>query len=249
MTRRWALIIDLVILIALWHIAAESWDKNFLPAPVEVLTAFLDEMGNGMAEHILASTRRVFASTILGAVLAAPVAIFTAQSQRFDQFVTPLMYFAYPAPKVVFLPIILLFLGLEDESKVFLITLIIFFQVFVIVRDAARQVPPQTLDSVQSLGATRWHLLRYVYFPVSLPAVLTALKVSTGTAIAVLFIAESFATRTGLGHYIQDNSVRFAYPEMYAGILAMSMLGLVLFGLLSYLENRVSRWRENHAGA
>lgn len=155
------------------------------------------------------------------------------------------MYFLYPVPKVVFLPVILVFLGLTDTSRVFLITLIIFFQVYVIVRDAAGQVRPETLDSVYSLGASRWHMLRYVYIPVTIPAIMTALKISAGTAIAVLFIAESFATTTGLGYYIMIESWgRVAYANMYAGILAISLLGSILFLVTSFLERRLGRWRE-----
>ena len=130
-----------------------------------------------------------------------------------------------------------------DESRIFLITLIIFFQVFVIIRDAAAQVPPETLESLSSLGAGRWHALRYIYIPVSIPAVMTALKISAGTAIAVLFIAETFAGSSGLGYYIVNQWNRFAYDKMYAGILAMSLLGLGLFGVFAGLERSLTRWQ------
>lgn len=245
MTRRRALIIDLVILIALWFIAAESLDKAFLPSPLTVVQTFFAELGSDLPEHIFISARRVLVSVLIGALTATPLAILSAQIKRLDMFVSPLVYFAYPAPKIVFLPIIILLVGLGDPSMVLLISLIIFFQVFVIVRDAAAQVPPQTLDSVHSLGANPWHMLRYVYLPMSIPAVLTALKVSTGTAIAVLFIAETIGNNVGLGYYIVvEQWNRFAYDKVYAGILAMSLLGLVLFLVLNTLEKYWGRWQE-----
>jgi ABC-type nitrate/sulfonate/bicarbonate transport system permease component len=246
MNRRTALIIDLIVLLVLWHIAAESLQKPFLPTPLQVLVAFISELQNGLLIHVGVSTRRVLVSVFLGAAIAAPLAILTAQNRLLDMFISPLMYFTYPTPKIVFLPIIIFFLGLGDPSMQFLIALIIFFQVFVIVRDAAAQVAPETLDSVYSLGANRWHTLRHVYIPMSIPAVLTALKISIGTAIAVLFIAESIGNNVGLGYYIiVEQWNRFAYEKVYAGILAMSLLGLGLFVLLSQLEQRLSRWQNN----
>ncbi|MGQ9887303.1 MAG: ABC transporter permease [Aggregatilineales bacterium] len=241
-----ALLLSLAALLLLWHAAATALDVNFLPAPLAVLARFVEELAGGsLWAHTLASARRVSLSVLAGAALAAPLAVLAAQIRLLDRFITPLLYFTYPAPKVVFLPLIVVFLGLGDESKVFLIGLIIFFQVFVIVRDAAAQVRPETLESINALGANHWHRLRYVYLPVSLPAVMTALKVSAGTAIAVLFIAETIGTTTGLGYYIMNAWGRFAYPSLYAGILAMSLLGLALFVLFDLLEKRLTRWQKS----
>lgn len=242
--RRWPLLLDLALLLLLWHAAAAALDANFLPPPLTVLERFAAELRDGeLWMHTLVSARRVGVSIALGTALAVPLAVLAAQMRPLDRFVTPLLYFTYPAPKVVFLPLIVVFLGLGDESKIFLIGLIIFFQVFVIVRDAAGQVRPETLESINALGANHWHRLRYVYVPVSLPAVMTALKVSAGTAIAVLFIAETIGTTTGLGYYIMNAWGRFAYPSLYAGILAMSLLGLGLFVLFDLLEKRLTRWQ------
>lgn len=244
MNRRLALTIDILLLVGLWHIAAEAADRSFLPTPAEVLTTFFSEMGVSLPDHIIASARRVLVSVLVGTAISLPLAIIAAQSRLLDAFISPFIYFAYPAPKIVFLPIIIFIFGLGDPSIVVLIGLIVFFQVYVIVRDAAGQVPPQTLDSVQSLGAKRWHLLRYVYIPMSIPAVLTALKVSVGTAIAVLFIAESIGNTVGLGYYIVvEQWNRFAYTKVYAGILAMSLLGLAFFLVLTALERYWGRWR------
>jgi len=243
--RRAALIIDLALLIAVWFIGAALLDQPYLPDPIAVIRTFVAELQNGeLWRHAWASVQRVVISVVIGTVAATPIAILTAESDGLDRFISPLMFFLYPAPKIVFLPIIIYFLGLGDPSIIFLIALIIFFQIFVIVRDATAQVPPQTLDSVQSLGARRWQMIRYVYVPVSLPSIVTALKISTGTAIAVLFIAESIGNNVGLGYYIVvEQWNRFAYENVYAGILAISLVGLVMFVSLNLLEKRLTRWR------
>ena len=105
-------------------------------------------------------------------------------------------------------------------------------------------IEEKTLLSVRSLGAGRRALFRYVYIPSSLSAILTALRQSVGTAVAVLYIAELFATQRGLGYYIYLNgNTLFNYPAMYAGVVAMSLLGLGLYFTIDRLEHRLCPWR------
>ncbi|MBW2286110.1 MAG: ABC transporter permease subunit [Deltaproteobacteria bacterium] len=180
--------------------------------------------------HFLASAGRVLAATTLAVFTAVPIGLGLGQIKSLDRIFSPLIAIVYPIPKIVFLPVIYVLLGITDISKIFLIALIIFFQILVVVRDEAANLRPELILSVRSLGAGRRALYRYVYLPASLPAVLTALRVSVGTAIAVLFIAEQSLTTYGLGYYIVVETFQvLLYPEMYAGILAMSLLGLVLY--------------------
>jgi len=165
------------------------------------------------------------------------------QLPKVNRIFAPLIAIVYPIPKIVFLPVIYVLMGITDISKIFLIALIIFFQILVVVRDEAANLHPELILSVRSLGAGRRALFRYVYFPASLPAMLTALRVSVGTAIAVLFIAEQSLTTYGLGYYIVVETYQvLRYPEMYAGILAMSLLGLALYFVIYNLELRVNRF-------
>ena len=137
----------------------------------------------------------------------------------------------------------MLFLGVGDTAKIFLIFLILFFQIIVLVRDQAAAITPQMILSLRSLGAGHRALFRFVYLPASLPAILTALRQSVGTAVAVLYIAELFATQKGLGYYIYYNgSTLLNYPAMYAGVLAMSVLGLGLYFSVDWLERWLCPW-------
>jgi ABC-type nitrate/sulfonate/bicarbonate transport system permease component len=169
---------------------------------------------------------------------------FLGQSKKLNSLFSPLIYLVYPVPKVVFVPIVLLFLGIGDAPKIAIIFLILFFQILVLVRDQAAGLRPELIQSVRSLGAGRRALFRFVYLPASLPAILTALRQSVGTAVAVLYIAELFATQKGLGYYIYLNgSTLFNYPAMYAGVVAMSLLGLGLYFTVDWLERRLCPWQ------
>jgi NitT/TauT family transport system permease protein len=231
-------------LLVVWQLASMLIDKPLLPTPWEVIRAFILELPEELGRHLLVSGWRVVASVLLAVVTAVPAGLALGLSPAADRIATPVIYLLYPIPKIVFLPVILLLLGIGNVSKVFIIALILFFQMLVVVRDEAANLRPELIASVRSLGAGRRAILGFVYLPACLPAVLTSLRVSIGTAIAVLFFAESFATTSGLGYYIIVEAWgRLAYPEMYAGVLAMSLLGLTLYFIVDGMERRLCPWQ------
>lgn len=228
----------------LWLALAALVDRPILPGPIIVLRTFFLELPKSLGQHFLVSLWRVVASTLLSIVLAVPAGLVLGQSERLNRIFAPVIYLLFPIPKVVLVPVILLFLGVGDLPKIAIITLILFFQILVLVRDQAAGLRPELVHSVRSLGAGRRALFRFVYLPASLPAILTALRQSIGTAVAVLYIAELFATRYGLGYYIYLNgSTLLNYPKMYAGVLAMSLLGLGLYFAADGLHRRLCPWQ------
>jgi ABC-type nitrate/sulfonate/bicarbonate transport system permease component len=243
--RRRDLLLASVLIILLWQTAAWLINRPILPAPLTVLFVFGRDLKNGeLAGHFLVSLWRVTAGTALAILTAAPAGLVLGQSKRVNRFFSPVIYLLYPIPKVVFVPIILLFFGIGDAAKIVIIFLILFFQILVLVRDQAAGLRPELIQSVRSLGAGRRALFRYVYLPASLPAILTALRQSVGTAVAVLYIAELFATTRGLGYYIYfEGSTLLDYPAMYAGVVAMSLLGLGMYFTVDRLERYLCPWQ------
>jgi len=234
-----------LILLLIWQIAAWLLDKPILPAPMTVGAAFVLETLNGnLPRHFLMSLWRVLASTTLAILFAVPAGLALGQLERLNRIFAPMIYLVYPIPKVVLVPVILLLFGVGDFPKIIIIFLILFFQILVLVRDQALGIRPELLMSVRSLGAGRRALFRFVYIPASLPAILTALRQSVGTSVAVLYVAELVATQWGLGYYIYFNgSTLFDYPAMYAGIVTLSLMGLVLYFTVDWLERRLCPWQ------
>ena len=240
-----AALIGLLMFLFCWQLLAWIIRQPIMPSPLLVLPLFVKSILGDLGLHFLASTGRVLAAIGLAVITAVPVGLGLGQSPRLDRIFAPLIAIVYPIPKIVFLPVIYVLMGITDLSKIFLIAVIIFFQILVVVRDEAANLHPELILSVRSLGAGRRALFRYVYFPASLPAVLTALRISVGTAIAVLFIAEQSLTTYGLGYYIVVETYQvLRYPEMYTGILAMSLLGLVLYLVIYNLEHRFCRYQD-----
>jgi NitT/TauT family transport system permease protein len=240
-----SLVAALTAIVAVWALAACLVRKPFLPYPWSACAALRTRVEDGsLALHLGATAKRVGVALAIAAPLATGIGLASGRSKSLDAFVSPFVYLLHPLPKVAFLPIIMLFLGLGDAAKVFLIALIIFGQLLVSARDAARALPQSLVDSMRSLGASRADIARHVVFPYALPALLSALRVGLGTAIAVLFIAETFASETGLGWYIVDAWTRVDYPDMYAAIIALSLFGLGCYLVVDVAEALLCRWRD-----
>ncbi len=246
MIRRREMLIALGVLLLLWQGFAMALNQPILPSPLEVAAAFAREIPRGQLPlHFLVSLWRVIASLVLSIALAVPAGLVLGQSQQLNRLFSPFIYLTYPIPKVVLVPVVMLFLGVDERAKIVVIFLILFFQILVLVRDQAAGLRPELIQSVRSLGAGRKALFRFVYLPASLPAILTGVRQSIGTAVAVLYVAELFATQYGLGYYIYyEGSTLLDVPAMYAGIVAMSLLGVMLYLATDWLERRLCPWMQ-----
>jgi ABC-type nitrate/sulfonate/bicarbonate transport system ATPase subunit/ABC-type nitrate/sulfonate/bicarbonate transport system permease component len=235
-----------LLVLALWELLALVLAKPFLPLPTLVMTRFVQGFAQGrLLVHVLVSLRRVFGAILLAAPLAWVLGLAAGRIGTVDALLSPLVYLLHPLPKVAFLPLLMLFLGLGDASKLALMGLVVFGQLFVGARDSAKSIPPPLVDTVRSLGGRRSFLFAKVVVPSTLPMLLSSLRISLGTAIAVLFLSETFASMDGLGWYIMDSWSRVDYPDMYAAIMALSLVGLGLYLVLDALEALLLRWRES----
>jgi NitT/TauT family transport system permease protein len=159
-------------------------------------------------------------------------------SRRLDKYLSPITYLSYPVPKLALMPIIMLLFGIGELSKIIITALIIVFQLIISIRDAVRQIPEEDYDLLTSLNATLWNRFRHITIPAALPAIFSSLRVSVGTAISVLMIAESYGTDRGLGFYIIDTWMRADYTQMYFGIFCLAAIGFFIFAALDAAQAR-----------
>ncbi|MEE8716722.1 MAG: ABC transporter permease [Coriobacteriales bacterium] len=231
-----------------WHLTSIAVDSPALPTPAQTVPMIGRYFG-AIAPAFWVSLYRIVGGILIGAVPAVPIGLALGRSRRADAVLAPVLYLLYPVPKIVLLPVLLVLLGLGDAPKIALIALTVFFQVLVSVRDSAKLVPEESILSVRSLGAGRMGVYRHVILPAVMPELFTALRIGSGTAVAVLFLAESFAGSTGLGYFIVDSWGRLAYARMFAGIVAMAALGVLLYAVIDVIEGRLTRWRRAGTGA
>jgi ABC-type nitrate/sulfonate/bicarbonate transport system permease component len=239
--RWWSYLITALAIYGVWHVVALILDSIALPTPLTVLFAFIAGLNDDLILHSLISTLRIVYGIALAFSLAVPIGL-VSHERRVDKFVAPLIYMLYPIPHIVLLPVIILLFGIGDLSKIIMIALIVFFQILVTTRDASRNISGNYIYPMLSLGASKKEIYKHVILPASFPKILTAMRISVGTAIAVLFFVESFATTRGLGYLIMDAWSRADYPDLYAAIVTMGILGFGVYILIDRVEKKVCRW-------
>lgn len=238
-------IIAAVFFLVLWQAVTLLVGENIVPSPWQTFASLFQEIQTGRYwMHYGVSAYRIVASITLAFIAAVPLGLAFGASRRLDRFTGPFIYLSHPIPKIVFLPLILLAFGLGNMSKIFLIGLIVFFQLLITTRDAARQITTEMRYSMKSLGAGRWHFFWHVVWPVSLPGIFTSLRIGAGTAVAVLFFVESIGTQYGLGLYILDAWSMADSRIMFVGIVSLSSLGVIIYEIFDLLEKYYCAWKD-----
>jgi len=245
MKAGWGYVWAALLLLAAWQ-AGSWWAGDAVVAgPAEVLRKLMAEsQTERFWRHVGASWLRVLAALMVSFVAAVPLGLALGSSRRADRLARPLIYLTYPVPKIVLLPLVFLIFGIGDLGKIAMISIILFFQLLITTRDAARSVGRGARYSLYSLGGSRWDLFVHVIWPSCLPAVFTALRIATGTVVAVLFFVESIGTRYGMGFYILDAWGRADVPQIFVGIVVLAVMGVILYETFDILERIFCRWNQ-----
>ncbi len=237
-------ILAICFLLAFWYGVSLLVDSNVVPPPHRVFCNFLNEGPLLFARHFSASSLRILSALFLSVALGVPAGILLGRSKTLDRLTSSVIYIVYPVPKIVFLPIVIILLGLGNSSKIFIIFFIVFFQILVTTKDAAKSIGDEEILSVRSLGGSSFDVFRHVIVPAILPGIFTSIRIAIGTCVAVLFFVESFATEEGLGYLIIDAWSKFDYVLMYNAIIAMGALGLALYVAVDRLQKYLCPWME-----
>lgn len=227
----------------LWYLFSLKVNMKILPPPTEVYSNMFKLSNQELYKHVLVSLYRVSSGIIVSLIIGSLIGLLMAYSRTWNKILNPLVYFTYPIPKTALLPIVMLLYGLGDKSKIIIIVLILVFQIIVAVRDAAFNIPYETYNPIRSLGASKLQIFSHITLPAILPELLTTLRLSIGTALSILFFAEGYGTKYGIGYYILDAWSRISYLEMYTGIIVLGLLGFVLFMLIDILEESLFKWK------
>ncbi len=228
-----------------WFLLAQITGLPIIPSPVKVAMNIGDIFFGELVIHSAYSLGRIIAGLLLAFIVGVPVGVLMGWSRKADSLLAPLVYLTYPVPKIALLPIVMLLFGLGDSSKTIMLFLILVFQIVIAVRDSIHRIPEEAFYPLMSLGASFPVILWEVLLPASVPKFVTAIRVAMATAISVLFFTETFGTQYGMGYFIMDAWLRVNYLEMYSGIVILSGMGLILFGILDFAERYFCRWQGN----
>jgi len=234
----------LLLIVAVWYLLYFTMDSAIISSPAAVIQVFLANFSSEILPHLLMSFYRITAAVAISLLLGVSIGLLTGMHSKIDRFLAPLIYLLYPIPKIAFLPVFMLLFGLGDLAKIILVIVIVIFQIIVTTRDGVRSIDSKYFASARSLGMDRFDIYRHLVLPAIFPGILTALRITIGTSIAVLFFAENFAVRYGIGYYIMNSWSMVNYLKMYSGIIAVSLLGFFLFKGIDLLEQRFCSWQK-----
>ncbi|WP_024677926.1 taurine ABC transporter permease TauC [Pseudomonas syringae] len=245
--------LTLVTLLALWWaVTAGGWiEPLFLPPPADVLGKGWLLMTKGymdstLWQHLGASLQRIGLALGAATLTAIPVGIAIGQNRIARGIFDPLIEFYRPIPPLAYLPLIVIWFGIGEFSKVLLIYLAIFAPIAIATATGVRTVDPGRVRAAQSLGATRWQLIRHVIVPSALPDILTGIRIGLGVGWSTLVAAELIAATSGLGFMVQSAAQFLVTDVVVLGILVIAIIAFAMELGLRALQRKLVPWHGQH---
>ena len=225
-------------ILIVWYILHMLLKSFVVPNPSEVIRNFIDIFFPKLLKHLFASGARIIIALIITAIIGMIIGLGIGTSKNFDKLFSPIVYMIYPVPRIAFLPVFMILFGLGNTSKIILIIAIAVFHIIISVRDGVKEIPKSMYTSVYSLGLSKWQILIHLTIPAILPKFFTSLRIVLGSSMAALFFAENYATKLGIGYFIMNSWVKVNYVDMYSGIIAISLFGILFFKGIDLLEKK-----------
>jgi len=217
----------------------------YVLSPLEIVRYFAAALGSAeLYEHAGASLARSLPGFAIGTFFGALLGLAAGVARWFDRLLSPAVFLTYPVPKIVMLPIFMLWFGIGDLSKVLIIALACFYPVFINAYYGVKATPAILVWSALNMGARRDAIFRRVVVPSAAPMIFAGMRVALALSFIVMFAAEMINARSGLGHLIREaeNSLRF--DLMYVSLLAVAILGYVGDRLVRFAQRRLLAWQE-----
>ena len=227
----------------LWQWTAMRGAPDFVLPPLEIAKQFIAALGTReLYVDAAASLMRALPGFAVGVSLGIVLGLAAGIARAFDEMLSPLVFLTYPVPKIVMLPVFMLWFGIGDLSKVMIIALACFYPAFINAYYGARATPRILVWSARNMGASEAEVFRRVVLPGALPQIFAGLRVALALSFIVMFAAEMINARSGLGHLIREaeNSLRF--DLMYVSLLTIAILGYAGDRLLRAARARFLRW-------
>ena len=239
-----------LLLIALWFLVTSmGWVRPlFLPSPFAVYDKFVVAMTEGVAnstlvQHTLASLGRVFGAFALACVTAIPLGILMGVNRVVRGLFDPIIEFYRPLPPLAYLPLVIIWLGIGEFPKVFLIFLAIFAPMAIAARAGVRSVSIEQIHAAYAMGASRSQVISQVVMKAALPEIFTGMRIGIGVGWTTLVAAEMVAASRGLGFMVLNAAEYLASDTVIMGIIVIGVFAFAFDLLIRYLEKVLIPWK------
>ena len=243
-------LVTLASLIAVWFLAAQfGWASPlFLPSPAEVLTqlgaVWADGYANGtLLDHTLASLGRIAAALGVAIFLGIPLGLLMGLNRWVKGIFSVPIDLYWGLPPLAYLPLLIIWLGIGETSKIVLLTLSTFAPICFAAQAGVRSVPAERINAALSLGASRLQLFTSIILPSALPEILTGLRIAIGAGLSTLVAAELIAAQSGLGYMIMSAANFLATDVVFVGLIVIAALAFAFTSGMRWLEHRLVPWK------
>jgi ABC-type nitrate/sulfonate/bicarbonate transport system permease component len=239
------MLISIAVFLAAWEIVARLGfvHASLFPPPSRVSAAFLEMARSGeLVRDLGASLWRAVIGFALGSAVGIAVGLITARIEPVNNYLGPLIQLFRPLPPVAIIPLVIVWFGIGEVSKVFSIAFAVFFPVWINTHLGAHEVPKTFLWSAQTLGVKGISLLRKVIFPAALPFIVAGMRTGVSLAFVMVFVSELAGASAGIGYQINVSYLAYRVDRMMAALIVLGLLGVAGDLILTWLTRLAFPW-------
>ena len=238
-----------VLLLLLWYGLRASGliSPALIPAPHEVARKFVELLHDNLLLDIWMSTQRVFIGVALGTLAAVPVGFCLGWYQGLRSFIEPVINFFRALPPIALIPLVIVYFGIGEVAKTVILFYAAFFAGVIVMYEGIAQISPIFIRVARTLGASDFEIFGKVIVPLTVPHILTSIRVALGVACATLVASQLNAPQQGLGAGIQNASSFFQLDVIYVGIICIGLIAMTMDLILRAASRRLVAWQDRIA--
>lgn len=241
----------ILLLLVLWEISSRTGmidSPTWVPVSKVFIALWEMVMDGTLLKHVLATLKRMAMGYGIGVVLGVTVGLVMAYFRFMYNLLEPLVELLRPIPGPAYLPVLILFLGIDDTMKVVLVALASFFPIVLNTYGGVKAIDPVQRETAVTFGLTPFQTLREIIIPAASPQIFTGARISLAVSLILAVLAEMVASVDGLGFLTLDAQRTFRVPAMFASVFTLAIIGYALNRLFLLLESRVLRWHIESSG-
>lgn len=240
----------IILILLVWFVVTNFGIANskMVPTPQAVWNAFIDIIQNGyknysLLQHLGASMERLFISFFFAALIAVPFGLASGYNSKIRAIFEPIIEFYRPLPPLAYYTLLVLWLGIGNESKITLLFLACFAPIYISCVSAVLKIKEDYINSAYTVGASKYQIFIHVILPSCLPDIFVGIRTAVGVAYTTLVAAEMVAAKSGLGWMVLDASNYLRSDIIFVGIIIMGITGILLDQFLRVLEKKIVPWK------
>lgn len=236
-------------ILILWFVVTRFGmaDPKLIPSPKSVFTAFIDIMQNGyknytLLQHLGASMERIIIAFFWSVITAVPLGLASGYNSKIRAIFEPIIEFYRPLPPLAYYTLLVLWMGIDNESKIALLFLASFAPIYISCVSAVIKIKQDYINSAYTIGASKGQIFFFVIFPSCLPDIFVGLRTALGVAYTTLVSAEMVAAKSGIGWMVLDASRYLRSDIIFLGIIIMGITGILLDRGIRFIEHKIVPW-------